>query len=55
MRHTAILLFACTVVVPVLQAQDRLDRDKLLFYADDANKVQPVKTIADWEKRRSAK
>jgi hypothetical protein len=34
-------------------AQDNLDRDMLLFYTDTAGKVQPVKTLADWEKRRA--
>jgi dienelactone hydrolase len=35
-------------------AQDKLDRDKLLFYTDAAGKVQAVKTTADWAKRRAA-
>jgi dienelactone hydrolase len=36
------------------RAQDKLDRDKLLFFQDNAGKVHPVKTVADWEKRRAA-
>jgi dienelactone hydrolase len=33
--------------------KDKLDRDKLLFFAE-GGKVHPVKTIADWEKRRAS-
>jgi dipeptidyl aminopeptidase/acylaminoacyl peptidase len=35
-------------------AQEKLDRDRLLFYTDADGKVQPVKTLADWQKRREA-
>jgi hypothetical protein len=54
-------LLACAVLLaPVLvsaqpdRKPNRLDHTKLLVYEDDGGKVQPVKTIADWEKRRAS-
>lgn len=35
-------------------AQEKLERDALLFFQDSAGKIQPVKTIADWEKRKAS-
>src|SRR5258708_14970355 len=46
----AAIAFTCTAASP----QDKLDRDKLLFYTDADGKVQPVKTVADWAKRRAS-
>jgi len=37
-----------------VHAQEKLDRDKLLFYADADGKIQPVKSVADWEKRKTS-
>jgi hypothetical protein len=37
---------------PWCGAQEKLDRDKLLYFQDATGKVQPAKSIADWEKRR---
>ena len=34
-------------------AQERFDRDNLLLFRDGDGEVQPVKTMADWAKRRS--
>lgn len=36
------------------RGQDKLDRDRLLFFADGAGKIQPVKSVADWEKRKTS-
>jgi len=53
MRHFTVVLVCLSVVGPLL-AQERLDRDKLLFYLDSAGKVRPVTFIADWGKRRAS-
>ena len=37
----------------VIAADQRLPRDNLLVFHDDQGKTQPVKSIADWEKRRA--
>lgn len=54
---SCILSLACLfIMVTSLQAAKpatRLDRDKLLFYHDAQGNVQPVKTTADWQKRRA--
>src|SRR3990172_9896762 len=51
---------ACGVaLVAVLSAADapprreRLDRANLLVYRDNEGRIQPVRTIADWQKRRA--
>jgi len=54
MRRHLILTFIVIALAARVSAQDRLDRDKLLFFTDSAGKVQPVKTVADWEKRRAS-
>src|SRR5882724_3477020 len=55
------LLFGTLLFLPLLagpllgQAKpNRLDHTKLLVYQDDDGKPQPVKTVADWQKRRAA-
>jgi dipeptidyl aminopeptidase/acylaminoacyl peptidase len=53
-RRAAISILLSFSLGSLVQAQDRLDRDKLLFYTDAAGKVQPVKTTAEWAKRRAA-
>ncbi len=43
--------------LPVARGQSpppRLDRENLLLYRDETGAVRPVKSIADWEKRRAA-
>jgi hypothetical protein len=50
----ALLAAACTVALQAQSPPTRLDHTKLLFYRDDAGKVQPVKTVADWQKRKTA-
>lgn len=37
---------------PGSQERGTLDRKRLLEYLDDAGRVQPVKTAADWQRRR---
>jgi Prolyl oligopeptidase family len=54
MRRFLFSFIILAVACPWSSALDKLDRDRLLFYTDDAGKVQPVKTVADWEKRRSS-
>jgi dienelactone hydrolase len=52
-RHF-VLLLALIVCPSWSSAQDKLDRDRLLFFQNDAGKVQPVKSVADWENRRAS-
>ncbi|MBI2805293.1 MAG: alpha/beta hydrolase [Planctomycetes bacterium] len=49
-----VCLFATIIAAPTGAAQEKLNRDQLLFYRDNAGKVQPVQTVADWEKRRAS-
>src|ERR1022692_3166355 len=54
-RHLLPLLVAFVITCPApASAQEKLDRDRLLFFPNDAGKVQPVKSVADWEKRRAS-
>jgi len=53
-RFTLSLAVALAFLPSFARAQDKLERDKLLFFQDGAGKVQPVKTIADWEKRKAS-
>ncbi|MFT5466061.1 MAG: hypothetical protein ACI8UO_001159 [Verrucomicrobiales bacterium] len=48
-------IFTLTLIfgLSVASAQERLDRDNLLQFHDADGKVQPVKSFADWEKRRA--
>lgn len=55
MKSSAVALLAlslCLSLTPGARATERLDRENLLAYRDGA-KVAPVKTVADWEKRRA--
>jgi dienelactone hydrolase len=47
-------LLVAVCLCPQASAQDKLDRDKLLFYLDSAGKAQPVKFVGDWDKRRAS-
>ena len=49
------LFCALTLLVCVtsITAQEKLERDKLLFFTE-GGKVHPVKNVADWQKRRAA-
>src|SRR5215813_11942254 len=49
--RTAVL--AVLVLVAAASADDRLPRDKLLVYRGPDGKPAPVKTLADWSKRRA--
>ncbi len=48
-------LFLCVgLVLPAAEpGPKRLDRENLLIYRDAAGRVRPVKSIADWQKRRA--
>jgi hypothetical protein len=46
------MLIALGIGVPV-SAAERLDRENLLQFRDDTGRVTPVKTSADWQKRRA--
>lgn len=48
------LLLALPGAVLAQDSPATLRRDRLLFYQDAAGKVHPVKTVADWQKRRAA-
>lgn len=52
---TRIILCVLTLVLgsAAARAQERLDRDNLLLFRDGDGVVQPVRTMADWAKRRS--
>src|SRR4051794_23696188 len=58
MRRLAAFFFAIISVIPVCRAvtaadpRPRLPRENLLVYRGKDGTVAPVKTIADWEKRR---
>jgi dienelactone hydrolase len=57
MKRFAILGVVLVAAVFPLRAQspsNRLDHSKLLFYRDADGSVQPVKAIADWQKRKTA-
>src|SRR5262249_47317174 len=43
-----------TSLAPAPSARDRLDRNHLLIYRDAAGRIQPVQTVADWQKRPAA-
>lgn len=47
-----ILVLAILFTASASSAQDKLDRDKLLFYRDATGKVQPIKGVNDWQNRR---
>jgi hypothetical protein len=49
-----ILVFFAWMDSSSTSAQDKLDRDQLLFFRTDAGKIEPVKTLADWQKRRAS-
>jgi len=55
MKKTKTILCFITLFLSsiVARAQERLDRDNLLLFRDGDGTVQPVKTMADWAKRRS--
>jgi dipeptidyl aminopeptidase/acylaminoacyl peptidase len=53
-RFLAAVVFLASVGLTWALAEEKLDRDRLLFYVDAGGKVQPVKTAAEWEKRRAA-
>ncbi len=48
-----ILLGGCLIFGSLATAADRLDRDNLLQYRSAADRVMPVRTIADWQQRRA--
>src|ERR1019366_3646657 len=54
MRQFVYAFTLIALLAPSTHAQDKLDRDNLLFYTDPAGKVRPVKSVADWQKRRAS-
>ena len=54
MRRFIYSLALFAAIIPYSSAQDKLARDRLMFFADDAGKIQPVQSVADWQKRRAS-
>ena len=54
MRRVIVVAFAFLAAASWSGAQDKLERYRLLFFRDAASKIQPVKTTADWEKRKAS-
>ena len=52
-HRTLIVLAIIGMSLAHAEAQTRLDRNDLLQYHDSDGKTQPVRTSADWEKRRA--
>jgi hypothetical protein len=53
-RHAGLLvLLLAAAAAPAQQAPGRLPHDRLLLYLDDAARPQPVKSIADWSRRKA--
>lgn len=58
MRHAGngltgmVCLMACWVTACPGQDADRLPREELMVWRDDSGQVQPVRNVADWERRR---
>lgn len=50
----ASLLFVVPTAARADDAPAKLQRDQLLFYQDKDGTIRPVKTVADWQKRRTA-
>jgi len=50
--RTLIVLAIIATSLARAEAQTRLDRNNLLQYRDSDGKIQPVRTAAEWEKRR---
>jgi hypothetical protein len=50
--RTLIVLAVIGTSLTCAEAQTRLDRNNLLQYYDSDGKIQPVRTSAEWEKRR---
>ena len=48
-----ISLAALTTVSLTIHAAERLDRENLLQFRDSSGRVAPVRTTADWQKRRA--
>lgn len=51
------LVLSCLVVAftsALSHGQDKLDRDKLLFFLDSSGKPRPVKNVAEWDKRKAS-
>ncbi|MBI3462996.1 MAG: PKD domain-containing protein [Planctomycetes bacterium] len=50
----SVALVLSTSVAAAQPSQPRLDRNELLIYRDDRGQVQPVRSPADWQKRRAS-
>lgn len=53
MHRPFLVAISLLAVVSGAPAQEKLERDKLLFFAE-GGKIHPVKNVADWQKRRTA-
>ncbi len=54
-RHLPLLILLLAVgTAGAGETPAKLPRDRLLFFADDAGKVQPVKTVVEWAKRQAS-
>ncbi len=53
-RMFCVVLLGIAALPSLVAAQEKLQRDQLLFHLDPAGKVQPVKTMDEWKLRRAA-
>ncbi|MSQ94736.1 MAG: alpha/beta hydrolase [Gemmataceae bacterium] len=53
-RRFGLLTLAVLLLPGWTGAQEKLDRDRLLFFQDGAGKIQPVKNVADWDNRKAS-
>jgi dienelactone hydrolase len=53
MARSLLSSLAALILCGIAQAADRLDRENLLQFHDASGRVAPVKTPADWQKRRT--
>ncbi len=54
MRLACALVFAASLALAVEPAPRRLERDQLLQFLDARGEIAPVKTVADWQRRRAS-
>jgi hypothetical protein len=53
-RISLLLVFLSAPAVSAQGVPERLRHDQLLFYADDGGAIRPVKTVADWARRKAS-
>lgn len=54
LRYNLAIALLLHLAVGVASGQEKLDRDRALFFPDEFGKVAPVKSLADWEKRKAS-